>query len=247
MPPAAIAVPVATFLGGSAVAGIIGAAVAGAVYGAVIGAATSLISGKNVLKGALTGAAIGGVTSGALQGFGVIDYIGKAGTSIAKTGAEAGAGASVESATAGVGIDPANAAGAMRTGPRVASGVGDVARSVAPAAKEGMSDATKNIIGQVVSGGGKALGKVMEAKSDAKLQKDLAKQTRKAEIDRVERNVPGIMPTGGPKVVSLPQRWQALSDVGASIQKYKQPIVQAQTSEGLLTPSQVDPNQKKVA
>ena len=240
MPPAAIAVPVATFLGAgtiTATTAVIGAAVAGAVYGAVIGAATSLITGGNVLKGAMMGAAVGGITGGVLQGFGAADFVSTAATETsAAVGATTPSAGNIAAAqTAGVGTT-ANAATGAGGALLRSSGIPEGAKSVSEmagkeVAKKGffqsMTPGQGNLLGGAVQGLGKGAGAIFEANA----AEDLAKETRKLEIDRFNRNVPGAAPGTTMRVTSLPERWASLTDMSTALNRYKEPLNQ---NQGLL-------------
>ena len=206
--PAAAAGAVIAIGGSAATAAVTAAVVKGVVIGAVVGAATSLVSGGNVLKGALKGAAIGGIGAGLVSGAGIATGMSSASSQLGNLGVSL-PGAEIAQGTASttglgagmssLGGDPslATAAGGTETATNVgllaeggASGAG-ATQEAGSGFLEGMSDGTKQIIAGVGEGMAKGAGDFLSAKEKSKSDLALLEQKRQWELEDRRLNMPG--------------------------------------------------------
>jgi hypothetical protein len=88
-----------------------------------------------------------------------------------------------------------------------------------------MTEAAGNVWGGVLEGAGSGIGKVGAAMMESDTAENLYDKELKAEQNRIDRNLPGTTLKTSP-VISLPPRWEALTDISSSLTKYKQPLDQ---------------------
>lgn len=218
--PIAAGVAVAGWVGATGVtAAVVTGAVAGAITGGVIGAASSLITGGNILEGALKGALIGGVTGGILNG--LAEGI-SAGSSLGAAEVAANATQKV-SASAGLlnSATPVTTAGLTGSNPGVAGSqvaagasknVVDTAKAMTDASKLAMVEVNKEAIKtSALYGGMTGIGQgAVQVFGNKQLAEEKAEETERLtrmKTDLINANQPGALEQRLARF-TLPERWR---------------------------------------